>query len=489
MHKRTLQFHSLLVAFAAITWSGLLVSVGMAQDEPKIKIACVGDSITHGARVENRAENNYPTQLGQILGEKYTVKNFGVSGTTLLSKGNKPWIKSGANLRSTRFTPDIVIIKLGTNDTKPDNFPAHPDDFETDYANLINQFRELPSKPQIYICTPAPIVKPNPKITDKVMAELRPRIANVARENGCNIIDLHMCLKDHPEWLPDGIHPNARGARAMAETVARQLQTPLDPEFDIQEKLTAAGFEKVTEGSFHGYPELSFELGEVQCKIVKPTVAAAGAPWVWRARFYGHEPQFDIAMLQQGWHICYCDVKDLFGSAAATKRWDNFYEQAQQMGLNSKPFLEGMSRGGLIAQSWANAHPDQVCGIYGDNPVCDGRSWPGGKGTGIGAKRAWAKLLKVYSLTEEEAADFKGFPIDGLETIAEAKIPILHLVATADRVVPPAENSDILVARYKELGGPAEVILKEGLGHHPHCLENPNRIVDFALDSFRPPVE
>ena len=275
----------------------------------------------------------------------------------------------------------------------------------------------------------------------------------------------------------------------MAETVARQLQTPLDPEFDIQEKLTAAGFEKVTEGSFHGYPELSFELGEVQCKIVKPTVTAAGAPWVWRARFYGHEPQFDIAMLQQGWHICYCDVKDLFGSAAATKRWDNFYEQAQQMGLNSKPFLEGMSRGGLIAQNWANAHPDQVCGIYGDNPVCDGRSWPGGKGTGIGAKRAWAKLLKVYSLTEEEAADFKGFPIDGLETIAEAKIPILHLVATADRVVPPAENSDILVARYKELGGPVEVIRKKGLGHHPHSLENPNRIVDFALDSFRPPVE
>ena len=68
MRKRTLQFHRLLVAFAAIAWSGLLVSVGMAQDEPKIKIACVGDSITHGARIENRAENNYPTQLGQILG-------------------------------------------------------------------------------------------------------------------------------------------------------------------------------------------------------------------------------------------------------------------------------------------------------------------------------------------------------------------------------------------------------------------------------------
>ena len=92
-------------------------------------------------------------------------------------------------------------------------------------------------------------------------------------------------------------------------------------------------------------------------------------------------------------------------------------------------------------------------------------------------------------MTEDEAAEFKGFPIDGLAPLAESKIPLLHIVGTADTTVPPAENTDILEARYKELGGPVEVIRKEGLKHHPHCLPNPNRIVDFALESFRQPSE
>ena len=492
MHQRSNRLYVLFPASTLIAWSGLLFSAAQAQDQPKIKVACVGDSITFGARVENREENNYPTQLGQILGENYLVKNFGVSGTTLLSNGNKPWIKSRVFKPATQFNPDIVIIKLGTNDTKPGNYPDHADEFETDYAKLINHFRELPSEPQIYICTPAPVVpeqKPNPKIKDEVMVKVRPRIANVARDNGCNIIDLHMSLKDHPEWFPDGIHPNAQGARAMAETVARQLQTPLDSEFDVQKKFAAAGVENVAEGSFHGYTEYSFGLDKVSCKIVKPTVTAEGAPWVWRARFYGHQPQFDIAMLQQGWHICYCDVSNLFGSPTAVERWDNFYSLAQEFGLNNKPFLEGMSRGGLIVHNWAKAHPDQVCGIYGDNPVCDARSWPGGKGTGKGSEKNWRLFLEAYGLTEDEAAEFKGFPIDGLAPLAESKIPLLHIVGTADTTVPPAENTDILEARYKELGGPVEVIRKEGLKHHPHCLPNPNRIVDFALESFRQPSE
>ena len=484
MHKR----HYRQLAFLSFLFSSLIISPTIAQDDQKIKIACVGDSITFGARVENRDENNYPKQLGRILRDEYLVRNFGVSGTTLLSKGNKPWIKSGAFQRATDFNPDIVIIKLGTNDTKPQNFPAHPDDFETDYANLINHFRGLPSEPQIYICTPAPIVKSNPQITDKVMVELRPRIETIAKANRCNIIDLNMSLKDHPDWLPDGIHPNAQGATAMAETVARQLQTPLQPEFDIQEKLTAAEIE-FTENDFRGYSEFRFKLNEVDCRIVKPHVAAETSPWVWRARFFGHQPQFDVAMLQQGWHVCYCDVSGLFGAPSAVQRWDDFYAMAQKIGLNDKPFLEGMSRGGLIIHNWAKAHPDQVCGIYGDNAVCDARSWPGGKGQGKGSEKQWPLCLKAFGLTEDNVGQLKGFPIDGLESLAEAKIPILHINGTADTTVPPTENSDVLLARYKELGGPARVISKEGLAHHPHSLENPTPIVDFALESFRNQID
>ena len=482
-HFRPVSFFLTVLMISAVGHE--LAGKAFSQSEPKIKVACVGDSITFGAGVKNREQKNYPKQLSQLLGEDYEVRNFGVSGTTLLSQGDHPWIKSRAFQAATDFDPHIVVINLGANDTKPQNFPTHPDTFKADYIALVNHFRKLPNKPLVYLCDPCPVVKDNFTISARVMDEgVRPRIAEVARELGCNIIDLNMPMKGHAAWFPDGVHPNAKGASMMAATVSRQLQSELDPDFDLQEELAKTDLE-VGEFSFHGYVELRFELNGVSCRIVKPHVAAKESPWVWRARFYGHQPQFDIAMLQQGWHVCYCEVGGLYGAAPALKRWDDFYQFAQQTGLGPKPFLEGMSRGGLIIHNWAKAYPDQVCGIYGDNAVCDGRSWPGGKGAGKGSEKDWQQLLKVYELTEAEADQFKGFPIDGLEKLAQAGVPILHINGTADDVVPAAENSDLLVEKYKQLGGKTKVILKEGKAHHPHSLKDATPIVEFALESLR----
>ena len=88
--------------------------------------------------------------------------------------------------------------------------------------------------------------------------------------------------------------------------------------------------------------------GQVSCRLVAPLQAAKGHPWVLRARFWGHEPQTDIALLERGFHIAYCDVTDLYGSPKAVKRWDAFYKQMTALGLNKKVGLEGMSRGALI---------------------------------------------------------------------------------------------------------------------------------------------
>lgn len=233
--------------------------------------------------------------------------------------------------------------------------------------------------------------------------------------------------------------------------------------------------------TFHGYELVDFKLGEVPCKVVIPKKIADGKPWVLRARFWGHQPQFDIAMLKAGHHIVYCDVGNLFGSPEAVRRWDELYNYLRFEHLFAdRAILEGMSRGGLIIYNWAAANPEKVAAIYGDAPVMDFKSWPGGKGVGTGGGSAWQTCLKAYGMTEAEALAYKGNPIDNLAPLAKAGIPIIHVVGDADEVVPVAENTAIAEARYQKLGGTFKVIHKPGVGHK-HSLKDPQPIVDFML--------
>tara|TARA_B100000029_G_scaffold269157_1_gene264510 strand:- start:557 stop:1309 length:753 start_codon:yes stop_codon:yes gene_type:complete len=207
--------------------------------------------------------------------------------------------------------------------------------------------------------------------------------------------------------------------------------------------------------------------------VVVPDKVAKGKPWIWRARFFGHQPQFDIAMLRKGYHIVYCNVSGLFGAPKAVKRWDDFYKNlCENHGFSKKVILEGMSRGGLIIYNWAAANPDKVAAIYGDAPVMDFKSWPGHSNAGI---------LKAYGFKNAvEAKAYTGNPIDNLEPLAKAGIPIIHVVGDLDKVVPVAENTGIAEKRYKKMGGIFKVIHKQ-VGHHPHSLKDPKPLVDFML--------
>src|ERR1041384_7347597 len=103
-----------------ITFLVLFVALAVsAQDVTRV--ACVGDSITFGSGVVGRESNSYPAVLQHFLGNKFEVRNFGVSGATLLKKGDKPYWKEHAFTNATAFKPNIVVIKLGTNDSKPQN--------------------------------------------------------------------------------------------------------------------------------------------------------------------------------------------------------------------------------------------------------------------------------------------------------------------------------------------------------------------------------
>ncbi len=243
--------------------------------------------------------------------------------------------------------------------------------------------------------------------------------------------------------------------------------------------------------SFGGFGQYEFKLDGHRCIIVKPASAARGKPWIWRARFFGHQPQADIALLKKGFHIAYIEVGGLFGNPTAVERWNLFYGYlTREHGLSNKVALEGMSRGGLIIYNWAGANPEKVSCIYGDAPVCDFRSWPGdlyrrkenkGKPLRKAQRKAWAACLKAYGLSEEQVKTYKGNPVDNLEPLAKAGIPLLHVCGGADKVVPVAENTAVLEKRYKALGGSIKVILKKGVGHHPHSLKDPEPIVSFVL--------
>jgi lysophospholipase L1-like esterase len=184
-----------------------------------VRVACVGDSITYGYGVEDRTKNCYPAVLQKLLGEKYDVRNFGVSGATLLNAGDRPYTKEKAYKDALAFNPHVVVIKLGSNDTKPQNW-KHADDYAGDYKALIESFQKLETKPKVYLCTPVPAYPAAFGITDEVLKTgVKPKVEALGKEPKLPVIDLYAALSDKPKLFPDKVHPNAEGAKLIAETV------------------------------------------------------------------------------------------------------------------------------------------------------------------------------------------------------------------------------------------------------------------------------
>jgi pimeloyl-ACP methyl ester carboxylesterase len=236
-----------------------------------------------------------------------------------------------------------------------------------------------------------------------------------------------------------------------------------------------------TRSEWKGYPRYDFAVAERKVTVVAPHKPTKGRPWLWRGEFFGAFPMVDEALLARGWHVVYMACPDTFGSPDTMRRWEQLYDLLVGRGyrFDRRPVLLGMSRGGLYVYHWAALHPDKTGLIYGDAPVCDVRSWPGGKGKGKSSPRDWKLFKEVYGLTEQEAGEWKGNPIDVLEPIARARIPIIHVAGDADDVVPIDENTLVLERRYRALGGEIKVIVKPGVGHHPHSLADPAPIVEF----------
>ena len=220
-----------------------------ARQTPKpdaIRVACIGNSITEGFGIDMCGAYGYPAELQKILGKDYWVKNFGVSSRTMLNKGDYPYMNELAWQDAQAFKADVVIIKLGTNDSKPENW-QYGAEFRQDLEQMILTLRPdlaqpvgkkakkvkkaknavpQPVKPKIYLCTPIPAFKPTWNISDAVItSEIIPIQQEVAKKYGLEVIDLHtLYAQDGDKMLDDGIHPDGKGAHRLAEIIANELK-------------------------------------------------------------------------------------------------------------------------------------------------------------------------------------------------------------------------------------------------------------------------
>ena len=194
-----------------------------APRKDAVRVACLGNRITFGAGIRNRSRDSYPSVLARMLGDSYWVKNFGVSARTMLNKGDHPYMNEPAYKNALAFNPNIVVIKLDTNDSKSFNW-KYKEDFMKDAQTMIDAFKGLPSQPKIYLCYPSKAYLTGDGINDDIISkEIIPMIKKLAKKNDLSVIDLHTAMDGMPELFPDRIHPNEKGAQVMAKAVYQSI--------------------------------------------------------------------------------------------------------------------------------------------------------------------------------------------------------------------------------------------------------------------------
>ena len=188
------------------------------------KVACVGDSITWGFTIVNRSKYSYPAVLQQLLGDGFEVRNFGYNDASARFDADTPYVSKKAYRDSLSWEPDIVLLMLGTNDTKPWNW--NPGIFREDYLRLVESYLALPSHPRVILVAPIRIFKLIPVTIlnpDVLETGVRPTIRDIAAQLHLQLVDLYD-LFDSARFCRDGVHPQRDGARLLAEALHKAVQ-------------------------------------------------------------------------------------------------------------------------------------------------------------------------------------------------------------------------------------------------------------------------
>lgn len=185
----------------------------------QVRVACIGNSITYGDRIADRAHDSYPAQLQTLLGTAFDVRNYGNCGKCAQSASDDPYTLTTEWAEAQAFMPHIVIIKLGTNDTKPQNWTSAKA-FGKDLERIATTMANLPTHPRIIMATPARAYNHAWGINDSIItAGVIPAVNAIAKRHGWQTVDLHTLTSDMATDFPDGIHPNPKGAGVIARAI------------------------------------------------------------------------------------------------------------------------------------------------------------------------------------------------------------------------------------------------------------------------------
>jgi lysophospholipase L1-like esterase len=395
----------------------------------KIRIACVGDSVTWGDG--NPRDKTYPAYLQKSLGENYDVQNFGVNSMAVLKKADFSYFNNKAYKAALDFNPNIVIMQFGGNDSKTQNWPNNKGDFIKDYKELIDSFKALPTKPRIIINTTSPAFVVKWGIDNKIIVgEVIPQIRQTAFNENLEIIDINTALIGKGDMFPDKMHPGPEACAYMAKIVEGVLTYKADAAFNIEKNLTDKGAGKPT--NFHGFRKFEFKIDTATVTVVVPHRVAGDHPIAWRANLFGEQPQVDIGLLQRGYHLVHVD-------SAEARDWDAAHALLKQWGLNGKITLIAFDAGAANACKWAADHSSAVAAIYADS----------------------ARLPQDLPL----------------QLLAKSRTAIVLVVGEKDGDA--SISADNVGTVYKNFGGKIEVIRKKDAAAKPYSLPNPEPILNF----------
>jgi acyl-CoA thioesterase I len=203
----------------------------------QVRIACLGDSITYGAKADPKTES-FPAQLQQMLGGQCIVKNFGVGGATMMRRGKPNAFQQLPKAKE--FAPQLVIVGFGINDTRSRgvDYWNHFSEFVPDAKALLEEITNWPSKPRVLLCLPITNYTDLPGMPEERkennaervprMTEVRTKLKEVAARfagRSVDVIDLGEPTKNRPElYDTDGVHMKAAGYRLVAETLRAPVE-------------------------------------------------------------------------------------------------------------------------------------------------------------------------------------------------------------------------------------------------------------------------
>src|SRR5574344_98549 len=307
----------------------LFIAISTTASNKPIRVVCIGNSITAGYGLRNRFFDSYPHILGEMLGKKYEVRNYGYSGRTMIVRGDAPYMKEKMYQEAIAYDPDIVTIKLGTNDSKPQNW-KYKEDFKADLIKMIETFKASPSRPKIYLCLPVPALSHRWKISNKIISDsIIPIIKEVAEEYNLKTIDVYSALNGHRDFYTnDLIHPNELGAQMIANEVYKVIAHKRKAPQRVRGALPGL------KSKIDGYINYKFDYYGNDVTIICPLKPSPGNPWAW---FKEDNKSKNKSALNDGYYvIIYNDKRD------SIPREQKFKDMIQSFVFMTTPFQKPM---------------------------------------------------------------------------------------------------------------------------------------------------